>query len=182
MTDLRDRARDDAEIRQRLADLAATIETDTTWDQLQILVATTRPPRKRRKMPAASLLGLAAAAAVIVLAVAAIVVSRHDDDRVDTAVTTTTVSTTTTTTQPGETVTPAPATSIPGGPSPIAGQGQAPVLDLPLVRDTLGFGSGSGADVADGGRPAPLSPTPTVPATTPTNGVTILPQGTSPDG
>jgi hypothetical protein len=189
MTDLRDRARDEADLRQRLSDLAATITTDTTWDQLQTLLTTSPPPRDRPRVFAASPLGLAAAASVIVVAAAVIVVaavvvvSRHDDDRVHIATTTTTTTTsrTTTTRRPPETTTTtASATSIGEAPPPIARQGQEPVIDLPLVLDTLGFGSSTG--VAEEGEQGTPPPTATGPETTTTTALTILPQGVSPDG
>jgi hypothetical protein len=187
MTDLRDRARDEADLRQRLADLAATITTHTTWDQLHSHIATTPPPRTPRRTLAPTRLRLIAAAAVVVLAAAAIVVTRHHDDgRVRTADTTTTTSASTTTTRPEETATPtapAPATSVPGTPSPIAREDPAPLIDLPLVLDMLGFGSGGDVTGTGTGEPVPAATTTTtVSATTATTGPTMLPTGVSPDG
>ncbi len=181
MTDLRDRARDEADLRQRLSDLAATITTDTTWTSLQTHIATTPAPRPPRRLLSPTRVRIAAAAAaVVVLAAAALLVARHgDDDRVRTADTTTTTSSSTTTTRPGETTTlPPPATNIPGTPSPVARADQTPLIDLPLVEDVLGFGSGGG--LTDTGQPVPISPSPTAPTTTTTTGPTILPTG--PDG
>jgi hypothetical protein len=125
-------------------------------------------------------LRLAAAAAVAVLAAAAMIVTRHDDDRVRTAETTTTTSSSTTTTRPRETTSslPSPATSVPGTPSPLARDDQIPLIDLPLVLDVLGFGSGG--DVTEVAEPVPTPPPPSVPETTTTTAPTSVPVG--PDG
>jgi hypothetical protein len=176
MTDLRDRARDEAEIRQRLNDLAATITTDTTWDQLQILVATSEPPHTPRRKLAPNRVRIAAAAAAIVLAAAAVVVARRGDDgRVNTADTTTT--STTSTTRPGETAT---TTTLPGstppGP-PISPNGAEPVLP----PGGLGSAVGSQPTPTVRSSPAPTtSPTTARPAAA--TSVGALPVGASPDG
>jgi hypothetical protein len=174
MTDLRDRdrARDEADIRQRLSDLAATITTDTTWDQLQTLFATSPPPRSHRRTRTLGRVRFAAAAVVIVLAAGALLAVRGaDDGRVTTATTTSTTTrprdtTTTTTTLPGSTL-PAPPVAPNGAevaPSPPDGIGAVGGQPTPTTRSAAPTTSPTTA------RPA---------ATTP---VGPIPAGASPDG
>jgi hypothetical protein len=172
MTDLRDRARDEADIRQRLSDLAATITSDTTWDQLHTLLTTSPPPRSHRRAHTLGRVRLAAAAVVIVLAAAALLAGRQAGV-LDTADTPGSTATTTPTEEATTTTAPTEATSTPG--TPDAG-------DSPTDPARP---SGDGAAAGDG----PATPTSrSLPGATPgtTTGPSPvsapIPAGASPDG
>jgi hypothetical protein len=183
MTDLRDRARDEADLRQRLTDLAATITTDTTFDHLQTRIATTPPSRATRRTLFPRRVRIAAAAAAVALAAAALLAARNrgDDSVVDTG------DTTTSTSRPGDTsTTTLTGTTLPGSavPEPSA------ALDGAGAATGTSGGAGTTAGSPQGSGPRSSSATPASGPTSPTSTARLgsttplgpIPEGASPDG